>query len=163
MPRTSTGEIVHVSVNKAGVHGRLNLGQLVEYEINHRSAVFIEHVQTLGDNDLIFEMIIDYVSVISKRVAEYLKEVVATLDDVGKSQFIESYVRDAAIALPLMPLSENITIDTLNELDLAYPWIKQRYVMSPIVDSNGNIRYIESMRPLIIGKQYRDWETWAIS
>ena len=154
MPRTSTGDIIHVSTNKAGVTGRLNYGQLFETEINHRSAVFIEHVQTLGDNDLIFEMVIDYINIISPRVATQLKEVVSMLDDYGKTEFIASYVRDGAIALPLLPLSDHITIDTLNNLDLAFPWIKQRYTLAPIIDSNGNVRYTKSMRPMIIGKQY---------
>jgi hypothetical protein len=68
--------------------------------------------------------------------------------------FLDSIIRDEYLFTSLRPISDNFTLDKLQAVYEEFPWIKQSYMMVPINDSNGNVRYIRSRRPVIMAKKY---------
>ena len=63
-------------------------------------------------------------------------------------------IDDDAIILSLEPFTTPVDIDLIAKIYKKFPWIKPYRVSVPMEDSNGDIRYIETRRPLVIGKIY---------
>ena len=154
MPRIKDHPIEMI-MNKGGVNGRLNYGQLFETEINFRSRKFLEH---LKDLDIpVFDKlkaIKEYMDCYSTLLGSFFWK--AVLRD-GPNQYENTYndfFLYNTIRLVLRPLSDPITIDTLIAVDNKYPWINQEFMECPIIDSNGNIRYIKSLRECVVGLEY---------
>ena len=147
---------IHVLMNKGTVNGRLNYGQTMEMEINFRSRMFLNHIFALplSTNERL-EAIRDYLSHFSKNFADFFWKKVEETDESERRMLLDSYTEDGIIRMALKPLSDRITIDTLIEVDKAYPWITQEYIKSPIINSNGKLRYIEkSVRPIVAGEEF---------
>lgn len=155
MPKIN-GETIMVFVNKGTVGGRLNYGQLFEIEINYRSVMFLKYLAVLPLETIEkLAMIRDYMAHFSHNLAESFWKVVMRIDDTERDMFLDEYMKDGIIRLALRPLSDLITLDTLIQLDEDYPWIKQSYMEVPIINSNGNLRYIkQSLRPIIAGYEF---------
>ena len=68
--------------------------------------------------------------------------------------FIASIIDDGMLYIDVDPGSDTPSLDTLNELHDRFPWINQEYLLTPLLDSNGNVRYVSSRRPIIYGYIY---------
>lgn len=147
---------IMVLANKATVHGRLNYGQLFEIEINFRSMCFLEGLRELPVtvNEKL-AMLRDYMGHFSKKLADSFWATVERINCCDREMFLDSYLGDDIIRLCIRPLSDVVTIDTLIALDKEYPWIQQKYLKVPIINSNGKLRYIEkSLRPIVAGYEF---------
>ena len=68
--------------------------------------------------------------------------------------FMESIINDGAIHLSMRPISDTMTIDKLNDMYKAFPFVKQNEIEVAIESSNGSTRYVKSRKPVVVGKQY---------
>jgi hypothetical protein len=68
--------------------------------------------------------------------------------------FIESIVNDGAIHLSMKPISDTMTIDKLDAMYKAFPYVKQNELEVAIEASDGTTRYVKSRKPVVVGKQY---------
>ena len=77
-----------------------------------------------------------------------------TLDHQDFCWLIESIMSKTCIPISNKPISETMDIDKLGVLYQAFPWIKQTHIKVPMTDSNGNIRFVDTRRPMIAAPQY---------
>ena len=61
---------------------------------------------------------------------------------------------DKSFYLIIEPMTENMTIDKVNQLYETFSWIKPEPMLMPVQNSRGEIRYVPSRRPLVYGYQY---------
>lgn len=154
MPRVN-GVPVDIIMNKSSVNGRLNYGQLFETEINFRSRKFLEHLKTLDIpvKDKLW-MIKEYMDCYSKQLGDYFWKCVLRDGPQEYANTYNDYFLSNSIRLMLRPLSDVINIDTLIAIDTKYPWIEQDYLECPIVNSQGKLRYIPSLRKCVVGLEW---------
>lgn len=155
MMTSDTGEVVDCIINQSTCVNRENPGQLFETSINHCSSRIVKFIESgvLTPEESI-EMIIEFLRHISVEEAVALEKYLTCLSSDQLEQFISSIISDGTIFTSIKPLSDNMNIDKIAALYEAFPWIQQSWMKSPIVDSNGNIRYVKSRRPMICGKKY---------
>lgn len=155
MPMFGDGEYVDVLLNSNGIYGRENPGQLFELSVTHIGCEILARIRN-GDYsvDESFDMITRYIEFLSKEEAESMRGLLDNFSLEEKQFFLESIMLDGAIHLSTKPISESIDIDKLAEMYKAFPWVKQTKAIVPMKDSNGNIRYLQTRRPILIGKQY---------
>lgn len=154
MPRVN-GVPVDIIMNKSSVNGRLNYGQMFEIEINFRSRKFLEHLKTL-DIPIVDKLwqIKEYMDCYSTQLGDYFWQCVLRDGPQEYENTYNDYFLSNTIRLILRPLSDVITIDTLIAVDTKYPWIEQEYLECPIVDSNGRLRYVQSLRRCVVGLEW---------
>ena len=88
-------------------------------------------------------------------MAEYMDGLFSTMSDDEAIAFIGNIIdTDRSFYIAVEPMSENMTIDKVNQLYEAFPWAKPEPMMMPIIDSAGEIKYIPSRRPMVYGYQY---------
>ena len=156
MPRLDNGEIVDAIFNSSGVVNRLNPGQLFETSLNFRSYRLLDYLNKnlLSPRDQL-NMYLEFLSFISKKQYNYINEYTKNMREDELAFFIESIKKDGGFNIVVEPISESITIDTLNEMDKHFGSIfAPHQVMVAIKDSNGNIRYTNTRRTLVCGKKY---------
>ena len=100
------------------------------------------------------DMLETFFRVVAPKQAIALCEYLNSINDEGRKMFIESIIESGGINVSQEPMSESMTLDKLAYLYKELPWISQAPVMVPQEDSNGNIRYIQARRKLVVAKQY---------
>lgn len=155
MPRDPrTGEIVEQILNSSTMYGRENPGQLFEVSVNKIGSDICSMISTgTFDVDESLKMILDFVEIVAPKQYESLKEWTERLDSEDKIFFVQSIVNDGVIHVSTLPMTESMNIDKLAILYERFPMLNTKYNV-PIKDSNGNYRYVETRRPLTVGKQY---------
>ena len=114
----------------------------------------------INDDDLyvdiadIVDKYLDFLKIVSPSMHEYMSSFLLSVPDDAVIDFIYSLTMNPGIYLAIEPMSENMTIDKLAELYERFPEVAPVYMQMPIEDSNGNIRYVPSRRPLVYGYQY---------
>lgn len=155
MPKTKSGRIIDVVLNMCGVYGRENGGQLFETSVSFISIKLIEFCQMgLLDVGQCIEQYLELLRIAAPSMYAYTSRFIETLSEDGLFNFMTSMMNDESIYLVIEPMSENMTIDKIEELYEAFPWAKPERIIVPIEDSVGNIRYVESRRPVVYGYQY---------
>ena len=155
MPKTYNGETFDALINICGVYGRENGGQLFEATV---TAVARNLLNYWGEESLdtgeCYKMYLDYLKIISPSYYEaILKELSGKSDDYI-SEYIGSMIIDGNMNVAIEPMSENMTIDKVAQLYETFPWMGQEHILVPLPDSNGNIQYVTSHRPVIAGYVY---------
>lgn len=145
--------------NQATCPNRLNLGQLVESSLNNISRSIINYIDTrVLHADECFEMLLDFLKIISPEYEAALKEYVDSNieDDSMMLEMLGTFLTENSdgFQLALKPISECVSFDTLREIYEKFPFIGTRTCFVPIRGSNGQIRFVESNKPSIIGQQY---------
>ena len=155
MPQLPNGQYVDMIKNSSTMYGRENAGQVFEYEINYISMNILDKIR---NSDMSLEdsinLILKFVQLQSPTQYKSMNDYVSTLDRDGLISFIESILSRESINISNLPMSETMTIDKLAQLYEAFPWIDQVKAKVPIRDSNGNVRYVDTRRPMIIAPQY---------
>lgn len=155
MPVLENGTVVEVIKNQSTCINRENLGQLHEQSLTFIGSRFIDYFKlgVLSPCEMCY-LWYDFVSMLDKEFADFMKDSVNFDNEYSARIFIESILEDDAIILPLKPFTTNVDIDKLSEIYDRFPWIKQYDVYVPIADSNDNIRRIKMRRPMVVGKIY---------
>lgn len=155
MPITSSGEHIDVLANICGVYGRENPGQLFEVSTSYISIKLVEYM-TLGILDVgeCLNLILQMLEIVSPSMHDYMDKFMENMTDDERIIYLQTLIDDRCIYLAIDPMSENMTIQKLEELYDRFPWIHQEKILMPVVDSMGNIRHIESRRPIVYGYLY---------
>ena len=162
MPHTEKGEAIDVILNMCGVYGRENPGQLFEISVSFISMKIIESINYAIHQDDesvdiadIVDKYLDFLEIVSPSMHAYMSKYFMSIPDEIVIDFLYSLTMNPAIYLAIEPMSENMTIDKLAQLYDRFPEARfPVYMQMPIEDSNGNIRYVPSRRPLVYGYQY---------
>ena len=155
MPMTKDGQHVDVLLNLCGVVGRENAGQLFELSVSYVCIKIVEfmRLQVLDVGQCI-DMLLRLLKIISPSMYNYMDVLLDNMDDDNKILYIQTIMDDASLYLAIDPMSENMTLQKLEEIYEEFPWISKEKILMPIIDSAGNIRYAESRRPIVYGYLY---------
>lgn len=155
MPQTSDGP-VELIFNSSTCINRENSPQLFEISINYIGDKIRKLCNTkCFHRDEVVEMLLSYMRHIVPNQASFLMDAMHLLDENEQDILIESFLNDEqGIYISMEPSSENITIDKLAAIYEDLPFITQEKIHVPLKDSMGNIRYVETRRPMVCGKQY---------
>ena len=154
MPKDNLGRTIDAIINQSTCVNRENPGQLMETTVTHIGSRLINYAKTMLDTDQAIDMIIEFLSLLSVEEADSLREYLSSIDNEYREMYLNSIYNDGMVYTSLRPISDNLTLDKINEIYKHFPFIKQSYLTVPIEDSNGNIRYIQSRRPIICGEKY---------
>ena len=91
---------------------------------------------------------------IDKDEAEHMLSCFNLQDEWEARVFIDSVFEDDAIIISSPPFTTPVNLDLIAEIYKKFPFIKPYTVKMPMPDSNGNIRYVKTRRPMVIGKIY---------
>ena len=155
MPQLPNGEYLDIIKNNSTMYNRENASQIFELSLNYISMRIIDFIKTGAlDAEDSYAMISKFVHLVSPVEAEEMDQMVGKMAREDFAFFLDSIIQAGCIHISNLPITENMTIDKLGAIYEAFPWIKQQNLTVPIEDSNGNIRYIETRRPMIAAKQY---------
>ena len=155
MPRLNNGTVVDIIKNQSTCINRENIGQLHEQSLTFIGSRIIDYFKTgVLSYPEMAQMWYDFVVEVDPEQANWMKESFSLNDDYEARLFIESIIEDDAIYLSLKPFTGTVDIDRIAAIYKKFPWIKPYTVSVPIEDSNGNVRYVETRRPLVVGKIY---------
>lgn len=155
MPKTYNGEFIDIQANMCGVYGRENAGQLFEM-----SCTFIAKniAYAMMDDSITTEqcvqMYLNFLEIVSPSMYDEAAKVLSAMSDEDVSFYMSTIATEGIIYLDIDPASEVMTLDKLAQLYDRFPWIGQEHMQVPIVGSNGNIRYVNSRRPMVYGYVY---------
>lgn len=156
MPITDTGRRINIIVNKSTCTNRENGGQLIENESTYIGQRILDWI-CVNKMDAVegFDLVMQYLRIISPVQCQFLEDQLRPLHPDDKLMFKDSLLDDMMnaghIKLSLLPIQESLTIDDLDRLYQAFPFVDQCYLQVPIVDSNGNTRFIKSLRKAVPG------------
>lgn len=159
MPRVhETCKRVDIIWNMATCCNRLNPGQLFESSLNFISENLVRNVMTkacsIGD---CIETAFKFYAHLSKDFAmEFLESINANVSDYDAIDAVSNSISPNmdGLMVPLKPITECVTFDTLLKLYSEYPWIKPVFLDVPIKGSRGQIRFVKTLKPCIVAKQY---------
>lgn len=155
MPKTYDGKTIDIQINICGVYGRENGGQLFEMCYNYRSMKVTESLcDEFSTTQTNIQTILDYLSIVSPKQYEYYSKIFSNMSDDDAMDLISSFIDDGMIHIDVDPGGDTPSLDTIVELNKRFSWIEPEYILVPLVDSNGNVRYVNSRRPIIYGYIY---------
>ena len=155
MPKLSNGKVVEVIKNQSTCINRENVGQLHEQSLSFIGMKIIDYFKSgvLDASDMCL-MWYKFVNLIDPTLALWASRGIDFYDEYQAQYFIDSILEDDAIILSLEPFSTKINQDTIAAIYKEFPWIKPYEVEVPMENSNGEIRYVNTNRPLICAKIY---------
>lgn len=159
MPRfkNARGEYEYVDLifNSSTMYGRENVGQMFELELTHIGCAILDHIvkNQLGLDEA-FALIHKYYEMRSPILAKEFYDMASHMSREELAFYIENVINDGAIHISLEPISESMTINDLEAMYDAFPFVKLNDVEIAMRGSNGQIRHIPSRVPILVGKQY---------
>ena len=155
MPKLPNGMHVDMIKNSSTMYGRENPGQMFELELNNISMCILDHIRNNNVGiDEAFNMILDYIRIVSELLYEKMRLYVDSLDENERVIFLQSIISKTCIPTSNLPITEVMTIDKLDTLYKMFPFAKLQRPFVPIVNSNGDIRFVPARRTMIIAPQY---------
>ena len=157
MPVDSLGNPIDILINSSTCVNRENPGQLFETSLNYISERIVKYMTTLKLSTAeCLDLILKFYEIVSPLQFEYIMN---WMEQVSKDQsyldaYVESVKEDQFIYMSLRPIEDNMSEDKLAKLYEAFPFVDQSYLTVPIVDSNGDIRYVQSRRKAIAAMKY---------
>ena len=155
MPKLPNGQYIDMIKNSSTMYNRENAAQVFELELNYISMNILDLIREskITAEDAL-DMIYKFLDIISPGEADYMRRYTARYDYNELIMFIESMLARTCIYVSNLPVTECIDIDILAKLYDAFPWIEQCYLQVPMTNSNGQIRYVQTRRPVIAAPQY---------
>lgn len=155
MPRLDNGKVVEVIKNQSTCINRENLGQIHEQSLTFMASRILDYCRmgVLSYTEQA-HLIYDYMHEVEPALADFMVGACNIDDEYEARIWVEGYLEDDCIVLSIPPFTTNIDIDKLSKMYDKFSWIKPYKVTVPVKDSNGNIRYIPTRRPLVVGKIY---------
>ena len=159
MPRVSgTDEVIDLIWNQATCVNRLNPGQLFELSLNFIASNITKYLLMFAkDIDICIDTLKRFFDIISDDYSRYLIDNIECCinDDEAAFTVYDCLAENGdGLYIPLEPITECITLDTLMELYKEFPWITPVFIDVPIRGSRGQIRFVQSKKPSIVAKQY---------
>lgn len=156
MPRLAdTKEPLDICINSSTCMNRENIGQLHEISLTHIGKSIVDYIKmNLLSTEESFDMILKFMSLLSEPLVRDMKVTLSRLTSEEKDVYLQSILDAGNIYLSLKPISESVNLDKLNTIYKEFPWIKQRVIESPIVGSNGKLRFIPARRSSVVGHIY---------
>ena len=156
MPVLDNGMKVEIIKNQSTCINRQNVGQLHELSLSFIGMRILDYfrmgVLTYPE---MAQMWYEFVSMVDKEQANYTLSAFDFYDEYESRILIDSILQDDdAIILSTPPFTTPINLDTIAAIYDKFPFIKQYTVSVPMEDSNGDIRYVKTRRPLVVGKIY---------
>lgn len=144
-----------VIVNQSTMYNRENPGQMIELSSTYIAQRIIEYI-SLGvlEPDESLELIRKYYSFIENDIAYEFEKFIENLNQDEKKIVVDSFINDNRIDYSCRPMSNSLNIDKLSEMYDEFSFAKQKYLIVPIEDSNGDIRYIQSRRKTVLAPKY---------
>lgn len=155
MPKLPNGQYIDMIKNSSTMYNRENAAQVFELELNYISMNILDLIRgsKITAEDAL-DMIYKFLDIISPGEADYMRRYTARYDYNELIMFIESMLARTCIYVSNLPVTECIDIDILAKLYDAFPWIEQCYLQVPMINSNNQIRYVQTRRPVIAAPQY---------
>ena len=155
MPKLPNGQYIDMIKNSSTMYNRENAAQVFELELNYISMNILDLIREskITAEDAL-DMIYKFLDIISPGEADYMRRYTARYDYNELIMFIESMLARTCIYISNLPVTECIDIDILAKLYDAFPWIEQCYLQVPMVNSNGQVRYVQTRRPVVAAPQY---------
>lgn len=155
MPVLETGRRVEVIKNQSTCINRENIGQLHEQSLSFIGMRIIDHfkLKYMSYTDMV-KMWYKFVSMVDINQAKEIAESINFEDEFECKTIIDSILEDDAIILSTQPFTTSINIDTIAKIYDEFDFLKQYKIMMPMKDSNGNIRMVKALRPMIASKIY---------
>lgn len=159
MPRVSgTDEVIDLIWNQATCVNRLNPGQLFELSLNFIASNITKYLLMFTkDIDICIDTLKKFFDIVSEDYSRYLIDSIESCcnDDEAAFTVYDCLAENGdGLYIPLEPITECITLDTLMELYKEFPWITPVFMDVPIKGSRGQIRFVQSKKPSIVAKQY---------
>ncbi len=152
-----TGVASELSFNSSTCVNRLNDGQLKESSLTHIGARILQYIQQSGMINNTYQSlmhIIKFVSMCSEEQAMMMRSMIECMSDEDRDIYLQNIIDSGNIYLSLLPATESISLDKLDEIYKAFPYVKQREIFVTVKDSNGNLRYVPARRRIVIGDMY---------
>ena len=155
MPVLETGRRVDIIKNQSTCINRENIGQLHEQSLSFIGMRLVDHFK-LGYMQYteMAKLWYKFVSMVDIEQANMIKECINLEDEFECRNIINSIIEDDGIILSMQPYTTIINIDTIAKIYEEFDFIKQYKVKVPMQDSNGNIRMVNSLRPMVVSKIY---------
>ena len=155
MPRLHNGKFVHMIKNSSTMYNRENAGQIFELELNFISMCILDKIRDENINPYsALDLITSYIELVTPSEAEKMRQYTKNMSESDLAHFIDSMLNMDAIPVSMDPMSNIMDIDRLADIYAHFPWITPQYMQVPMKDSRGNIRYINTRRPIIAAPQY---------
>lgn len=104
-----------ICLNPSGIINRLNPSQLIEQEINFTSQIIRYRMFKMDNLDEKWNYLYKYISMISEREANEIKDYYDSLDNKGKEKFIDENIKNN-IFINQEPFWDNINIEDLAKI-----------------------------------------------
>lgn len=153
MPRLAlTGEPLEMLFNAGTCPNRLNPGQFHEMSLTHIGKC-IADMAALGalSRDETFHEYIKLLSFCSPNQAEEMSNCITSLSEEDKDIYFQSLMDHGNIIMSIKPMTESMSLDMLDELYRAFPYITQRQILMPLESSTGKIRFVPARRKGVVG------------
>lgn len=155
MPKDDLGRTLDAIINQSTCVNRENPGQLMETSVNHVNARLVQSINRMDlSTSEAVDLIIEFLLLVAPEEGVSLRKYLDSLDSEACELFLESIYSTGLIYTSMRPITDNLTLDKINELYKHFPWIGQSELTVPLEDSNGNIRYIPSRRKIVAGDKY---------
>lgn len=155
MPTLDNGKRVEVIKNSSTCINRENIGQLHEQSLTFIGMRLLDcfNFNTFTYREMC-EILYKFISMVDKDQANELMSWIDYYDEEQCKCFVDSIMEDGGVILSTPPFTTPINISTIKKIYDEFPFIKQYKVYVPMEDSNGNIRKVETRRPMAIGYIY---------
>ena len=156
MPKTMNGETIDVILNMCGVYGRENAGQLFEITVSYICIKLLDYIRMeVLDVSQCIDLYLQLLRIVSPSMVPAIEEMFDNFSDEECIDFFRNVTcSEKSFYLVIEPMTENMTIDKVNQLYETFSWIKPEPMLMPVKNSRGEIRYVPSRRPLVYGYQY---------
>lgn len=155
MPVLESGRRVEVIKNQSTCINRENIGQLHEQSLSFIGMRLIDHFK-LGYMTYpeMAHKWYKFISMVDPDLARESLSCVNLDDEFEAKTIIDSIIEDDAIIVSTQPFTTTINIDTIAEIEKAFPEVQQYTIKVPMKDSNGNIRMVKTLRKMVASKIY---------
>ena len=153
MPKISlTNESLEMIVNSSTCVNRENVGQWDEISLTHVGKCIID-LARIGywDTAETLQEYVKYVSFCSPFQGQEIATYLSSIDEETRDVYVQSLIDDGNIMLSIKPISESMSLDMISDLYDAFPYITQRALLSPIVSSTGETRFVPARRQGVVG------------
>lgn len=153
MPRVAlTGEPLEMLFNAGTCPNRLNPGQFHELSLTHIGKCICDLAKLgIKDRNETFHEYIKFLGFFAPEEAEEMANCINSLSEEEKDMYFQSILESGNIIMSVRPMAEEMTLDVLDELYRAFPYVTQRQILMPLENSRGQIRFVPARRLGVVG------------